>query len=326
MLRIARIGYYLVAGNVLREERGIATFVVQGLVRNSTLLPAIEEVVEIRSNLLLPVETESLKVGESGPAPVLFESLLHASIMPHVATLRNLSFHKSSLVAYEHGEGSRGLGFLTEDRRVKWASPKQALRHSGLANFLALEALRGRLVSHGIAEVGYQGRADRISRVLEQHSLHVYMKPSPFKDVTRIYKGTQIEVRKYANGCALVEADGEPFWHPIDEPYYVLPNKDDSYYFSMDADNDGIPDPLSMLPSKLGLRAVAGGQARAADNYNSTPDMSTVAGNFYAASWLGPPPPASDPLWLGSSPPPDPVTAIHEGIDIDTLLDSLRKS
>ena len=92
MLRLARVGYYLVAGQVLHEARGISTFAVQGLVRNSTLLPAVEEVVEIRSNLLLPVETESLKVAEGSTEQVRFESLLHASIMPHVATLRDLPF------------------------------------------------------------------------------------------------------------------------------------------------------------------------------------------------------------------------------------------
>lgn len=318
MLTLVRVGYYVVAGHALSEARGVVTLRVEGQLVGKSLLPMAQETVEVRKNLVIRSDVEGLGMEESAGDLIRYESLLHQSLMPSISSMRDIPFVRNALVAYERG--ARGIGFLDEAANdVRWIVPTQALRHSGLGNLLALEALRPRLVACGIAPPGGTGRADRIEHVIEKPSVHVYMKSDPFRDITKLYRGTRLEVRKYYRGCALVEADGEPFWYPVDVPYYVLPNKDDAYYFTLDADQDNLPDPLSMLPSKLGLRS-SPGSARPADNWCAAPDMSLVAGNFYATSWLG----KAEDVSLKEA-AVDPATAIASGVDIDALLLALRK-
>lgn len=286
MLTLFRVGYYLVAGELLGESRGVSRVRLSGRVtQEKTLAPLMPGIVEVRSNLVVrrdlatpPVQAQESDVLES------FDSLLHASIMPHVASLREIQFRRNALVAYEYG--TRGLGFLQESK-VHWVTPNAALRHKGLGTLLALEALRPRLLSYGLLPEGYTGRADRSFLDLDRN-IHVFMKTGPFRDVTQIYKGTRVEVRGYESGCALLEADGEPFWRPLEDPYYVLPDKDDEFYFALDGDHDQIPDPLSMLPSKLAVGTYPG-SARYSDNWNPTPDMPKVAGNFYSVAALANP-------------------------------------
>jgi hypothetical protein len=141
----------------------------------------------------------------------------------------------------------------------------------------ALEANRGRLKYLGVVDskkpvVGSTGFVKK--------PFHAYMKKDPFRDISKLHEGTPIEITDYYRGCAVIEADGEEFYIPV-EPLSTIEtkNKDDQYYFSLDMDKDNIPDPLVALPSKTALN-----QDRSCpdNNWNAQPELRKVAGNLSA--------------------------------------------
>lgn len=141
---------------------------------------------------------------------------------------------------------------------------------------MALESLR--------AVLGPLGVIQRDKPVIESFGIlarpfHAYMKCNPFRDITKLHEGTVVEIIDYYKGCAVIEADGEPFWFPVESLSLIeSKTKDDAYYFNMDFDRDNIPDPLVALPSKVAL-----GQkpTSPSDNYQAQPELSKVAGNLY---------------------------------------------
>jgi hypothetical protein len=111
-----------------------------------------------------------------------------------------------------------------------------------------------------------------------ERDIFVCMKRDPFRDATALYEGTIIELIGYYRGAAIIEADGEEFYLPLDEQvdHEV---KDPDYYLTLDQDNDNVPDPLDHLPSKgaLGLSSLDG-----SSNWNASTYLPFVAGHFAA--------------------------------------------
>lgn len=208
-----------------------------------------------------------------------FADVVHENVLPFVVGGRPLTLDNSSFVAYERTK--RGLGFLSEGADdVSWTSMRDVLTHETFGQVAALESLRPHLSSIGLLENTSRGRVDEGHTSL-QKPVHVYMKAEPFRDVTRINEGTMVSVVGYYQGCAVVEADGEVFWRPIEESsYYDKNQKDDWYYFSLDSNQDGIQDPLQSLPSKPALA----GPANPGTNWNTQPIQQRVAGHFSPAT------------------------------------------
>jgi hypothetical protein len=272
--------------------------------------------VELRSNLVLRenfVSKGNATVQESRSKT--FQDILHESLMPLVADLREIQFPKSSLVAYERD--ARGLGFLKEST-VQWVAPDKALRHRGLGNLIALEAVRGRLVGLGMVEKAHEGKVSE-SLTPISGDIHVYMKTGPFRDISLIHEGTVVAVKGYYKGCVVLEADGEPFWRPVEDSYYVDVQKQDDYYFRLDANFDDIPDPLDKLPSKIAIGSVTG-SARGSDNWNAEPDLPKVAGNFYSVPWL-----SNMEYYNVLREEKDPCDAIMSGESVAAVLDRFLK-
>lgn len=316
---LVRVGRYLVVGEVKKRSKGVSQVEVTGWVDGEnmqhSLVPCL---VKIRDNLIIREDFTPKSYSLVQEAQSLtFSQILHECLMPLVADFREIKFATTSLIAYERG--TRGLGFLKEST-IRWVEPEDALRHRGLGNLLALEAFRGELKRLGIVEGTRGGRIDEGNYTLPNR-LHVYMKCDPFRDISMIHPGTEMCLRGYYKGCALVEADGEPFWRPMEDAFYVMPRKEDEYYFNLDGDRDGIPDPLAMLPSHPALRG-SPGQARHADRYNAQPDLPKVAGNFTSTPML------SNPEYykvLREDTDPDPCTAIMNGEDVEDVLSRLLK-
>jgi hypothetical protein len=314
MSTLFRVGRYLVVGETKKATKQLFQIEVTGWIGREgkyyTLVPCLAKVrpnLVIREDFIPPSQT--VQEGEN----LTFSQILHECLMPLVADLREIKFLTTSLIAYERG--TRGLGFLKESK-IQWVEPQNALRHKGLGNLLALEAFRSELKRTGIVEKTREGRIDEGTNTLPG-KLHVYMKTNPFRDISVIHPGTEMRLRGYHKGCALVEADGEPFWRPVEDTFYVMPRKEDEYYFNLDGDRDGIPDPLTMLPSHPALRG-SPGQARDADRYNAQPDMPKVAGNFYAVPFLSNP-----EYYKVLREDNDPCEAIMAGEDVGEVLSKL---
>ncbi len=174
----------------------------------------------------------------------------------------------------------RGRGLCVEGRkRPLWLAPETVLEtHPEIGEHLALEWARPYLVRKGIVE---SGKAVRASYGALTDSLYVYMKRCPFRDVTKLYEGTVCEASGYDRGCAMLVADGERFWLPVESSTFseAIP-KDEDYYQTLDANGNNLPDPLEYLPGKVGLRAGTPAQVGPDSNFNAAPDLRLVAGNF----------------------------------------------
>ena len=254
-----------------------------------------------------------------------FSDLLHESVLPLVASMRRLDLPSSSLVAYERE--THGLGFQGHSG-FQWTAMTEALVNEELGSLMALEARKP--VLEGL---GLYSRADPRRRITEQthviqKPLHVYMKETPWRDISKIHEGTEVAVVRYDRGCALIEADSEEFWLPLEEARFVPSKKDDWYYFTLDGDRDGIQDPLDNLPSKVGIGAVVGSAERE-DNWNAQQDLPRVAGNFYGydVPWI----PNTDYAIL--YPEDYPITsvdtalsAVIHGDDVNKVADRLLSS
>jgi hypothetical protein len=222
--------------------------------------------------LLLKVH-ESLKIREIEPPCSVLEGetvaateLLHEGLFPVVYRGRcgRLAIH-----AYE----VRGRGVLISEARGRtWVPLPEAFSVPLLSQAAALEGVRGvfeglRLVPGGKPVLEHSTALDG--------PLHVYMKTSPFRDIGRLGEGTDVTIRGYENGCAVLEADGETFWYPVES---LLPvKKDDWYYFNLDLDSDGIPDPVQYLPSKVALGRLRPDHE---NNFNAQEFLPHVSGHF----------------------------------------------
>ena len=143
-----------------------------------------------------------------------------------------------------------------------------------------LEAIRGRLTHLGFLKP----KEPVLGAYGEAKAFYAFMKTDPFRDVCKIQDGTVVEITDYYKGCAVVEADGEVFWVPVEETKFIESKpKDLDYYFRLDKDNDKVPDPLISLPSHDQLKA-SGPSAPGvgpADNWNCYPQQPKVAGNLF---------------------------------------------
>lgn len=205
-----------------------------------------------------------------------YADVVAESLVPLLAGRRHLRLGEHKVIAFE--KQGRGVGLLSETEQPSWVDARRILEQPELGGALALEAHRDTLEKKGLVEVGaaVQGAFVELHRPLK-----VLMKRDPFRDVTTLHPGTMVEVCGYYKGCATIEADGEPFWLPL-EPLEVIESsaKDPDYYFDLDSNYDFIPDPLETLPSKAGL-----GQEQYTtrdNNYNAIPYDKTVAGQWHA--------------------------------------------
>jgi hypothetical protein len=152
-----------------------------------------------------------------------------------------------------------------------------SLPSSKESSALALEACRGNLSILGLVRDSTPVLG---SSTLIRNPFHAYMRADPFKDIARLHEGTDVVIADYYKGCAVIEADGERFYLPIEDRKLIESKaKDDDYYFNQDYNKDGIPDPLAAIPSKI---ALARSPSSSKDNYNPVPDLPKVAGNLYA--------------------------------------------
>lgn len=318
-LSLFRVGRYLLTGESKKATKKYVQIEATGWVGKDCLLHSLVPcTIHVRPNLVIRenfVPKGNVAVQESHSKT--FQDILHESIMPLVADLREIRFPRSSLVAYERD--ARGLGFLKEST-VTWVGVERALRHRGLGNLLALEAMRGRIVGLGMIEKMHIGRVAESLAPLAK-DIHIYMKSGPFRDISLIHEGTVVAVRGYFKGCVVLEADGEQFYRPVEDSYYIDVQKTDDYYFRLDANFDDIQDPLDKLPSKIAIGAVPG-SARSTDNFNAEPDLPKVAGNFYATPWL------SNPEYYNvlREEEKDPCNAIMRGDNVEEVLSRFLKN
>jgi len=283
-----RAGHYRIVGEkIARDPDGVVEVCTKYLLRaNGKLESVAEDYVNVHERLMIheewEVEDDRLQEAADGITHS-FPALMNENLVALLADMRRLDLPSSSLVAYERR--SRGLGFMTEGT-VSWTPMSDALGHVELGERLALEALRPVLGGLGLYDRTRPEGILEQSRVIER-SLHAYMKRGPFHDISQIHEGTDVQVVGYQNGCAIVEADGEPFWIPLEEQTLMPTKKDDHYYFTLDSDHNEIPDPLDVLPSKVAIGAVTG-SAQKDDNWNAQAEEHRVAGHFYGydASWI----------------------------------------
>jgi len=159
--------------------------------------------------------------------------------------------------------------------------------HAQLGEHMALDAHRPMLTRLGFIEGEGSPLIDG-DGVLTR-PVNVYLKRDLFRDVGRIHEGTSVSVMGYFRGCAVVEADGEECWLPVEHNYFIESLvKDPDYYFNLDADGNLVPDPLDFLPSKSGL-AMKPGDTSADDNWNAQPELTHVSGHFAPLPQLGDP-------------------------------------
>ena len=201
--------------------------------------------------------------------------VVHENFSPFLGR-RQVEFGNTRVVAYQRKSGL-GIGIVQESNEVTWVPFTDILSQVQIGQYMALESLREKIVGLGLLEDTHRGLVQEGFSELPR-DIHVYMRVDPFKDVTTLREGTPVAVLGYYKGNLVVEADGEIFWRPIEETaYWDDPQKGDSYYFSLDSDRDGIPDPLQALPSKPALSNV---KPRPEDNYNVQPELKKSSHHF----------------------------------------------
>ncbi len=202
-----------------------------------------------------------------------FHQLVHENFSPFLGR-RWVEFGNTKVVSYERNEA---IHYLSENEAIQTVEVANVLSNCQVGQFMALEANRDNLVSLGLVDILERGPvSDNLVEL--GRDIHAYMKVSPFKDITVLREGTSVAVLGYYQGCAIVEADGDLFYRPVEETaYWDKAYKDDAYYFSLDGNDDGLPDPLQALPSKPALYT---NRPRREDNYNVQPDLAKAAQHF----------------------------------------------
>ena len=202
------------------------------------------------------------------------QDIVHENVLPLVGRGREFVLESCSLVGYKRGNA---LAFLREGVH-EWTLVENVLTNVELGQVLALEGVREGLLKRGLIDPLSGVRVDEAVTVT-QVPFHAYMKTNPFRDVTEIKTGTAIAVVGYYQGHAVVEADGEPFWVPVEEhSLYGSRFKDAEYYQNFDMNNDRLPDPMQSLPSKVAHNT--GEPTRREDNWNAAPDLRNVVGHL----------------------------------------------
>ena len=160
----------------------------------------------------------------------------------------------------------------------EWVGIHEVASRPDVMAALNMEAMRRPLIERGW--ITPDAMRNFGNSFIAYNPVWAYMRENPFKDVTKLESGLDIGIAGYQRGCVLLEADGEEFWHPIDEAFFDAPEyKDDHYYFTLDGNRNKIPDPIEMLPSKM---ALDGRPSSRRDNWNQQPYLPRVAGNFSA--------------------------------------------
>ena len=156
-----------------------------------------------------------------------------------------------------------------------WMPIRELTSIDAVINPMNMDHIRYRLIEKGWV---FPDASRTNPSFKSQTKIPVYMKESPFRDITVLEAGLDIDITRYVRGCVLLEVDGESFYHPIEDAFFDMPSyKDDEYYFNLDKNHNRLPDPLEMLPSKV---ALDGRPCQKSNNYNSQPYLPTVAGHF----------------------------------------------
>lgn len=217
-----------------------------------------------------PSENIAASIKENS-SPIEIGKVVKESLAPHLG-FGKIHLGYSEIVALDNG-----VWISESGDRPNCLDPADVLSSVQIGQILALEALRSKLETLGLIEK-HSFKPVTEGFVSLSKPVVVFMKVEPFKDITKINEGVTVSVDGYYKGCAVVEADGELFWRPLEEStFWDKKVKDKAYYFTMDSNKDFIPDPLQALPSKPALGAVP---ARKEDNYNTQPDLRKVAGHF----------------------------------------------
>lgn len=322
---IFRAGRHLILGEKIHEEGDNVNILIRCRLERKDYFPLEPESVLVNRRFVVREDRTTHPLKESSRLP--YAALIHESVMPLVVSMRRLKLPSSDLVAYEARQ--RGLGFLTEGS-LAWSPMSDALTNVELGERIALEALKPVLESMGLHD---RTRPEGITEQLHvlERTLPVYMKREPyFHDISEVHAGTTVTVLGYDRGCALIEADSEDFWIPLEESS-ILPNsKDDHFFRTLDADRDYIDDPLNYLPSKAGHGAVVGSAARE-DNWNAQAEEHRIAGNYYGnVDWI--PNPSYRPgTWILKQEVPGSsvegyLDRLAQGVDPDKIVSEMVAS
>jgi hypothetical protein len=156
-----------------------------------------------------------------------------------------------------------------------WMPIRELTSIDAIINPMNMDHIRYRLIEKGWIFPDVSRTAPSFK---SKEPIPVYMKESPFRDITVLEAGLDINISRYVRGCVLLEVDGEAFFHPVENSFFDLPEyKSDEYYFNLDQNHNQLPDPIEMLPSKV---ALDGKPAKKDNNYNSQPELTKVAGHF----------------------------------------------
>lgn len=265
MYHLARLGPFLVAGIAKLTEAGMVFHAK--LVQRQGYWQSLQPCkLRIQSHLKLSgsYPIEDVMIGES--APISLGTALAGALT------EGCDFLAAPVQILGYQENIDELHYQWQGREAEKSSLSNAFSGK-LGRAWALE-----YHLPALAKVGLTKNHTQLSKAVP-----CYMKKAPFRDITLIREGTEVRVLGYHHGCVTLEADGhERFWYPV-ERVIVSGKKDAHYYQTLDPNMNGIPEPLEMLPSKLGL-----GQDRVGPetNWNVQPELKKVAGNFSAAEEL----------------------------------------
>jgi hypothetical protein len=213
-----------------------------------------------------------------------FRDIIHENVVPFIATGREVDLGGRTVVAYERDR--RGLA-LREGSNVVWSAMNEVLAELSLAEVMALEGVRGKLVEAGLLDPDYRGRVSSSFKMVTEDK-PIYMKINPFRDKSLLREGTEVSPVGYYAGCVTLEADGEDFWAPVEEAeYYSEERKSEMWYFKQVDGNSQIPDPLAALPSKVALRTTAKDRRRSSLQWDPKADMRKVVGHLQADKEIG---------------------------------------
>lgn len=275
-MQIVRFGTSLLLGETKNAEEGLVHLAIMyEAVEGGWSKVHHESVMRVSKNLIVNAEyvLEKEMIEEGEGRSVL--DVLHEEVVPHLSAGK-VQLGESELIAYQRNGNGIGIS-IGED--ILWVPLAEAMTNNSLGEFLALEAHRSTLKSLGLVESAFSGNlADSFIEI--RRPVHAYMKVNPLRDVTTLHERTPVSIVGFNQGCAVIDADGEEFYRPIEEDaqFWTKKRKDDDYYFNLDADNDNLPDPLQALPSKAGLNTHR--HVRREDNFQVQPEMHKSAGHF----------------------------------------------
>lgn len=274
-LILFRAGKNLIVGEAKNKEGSVWHLELRCEVTEAGPYPLQPEMVQVSESMVINPSFASPISEASGERR--FRALVHESVLPFLVTSRAEELGGRTIVAYERDR--RGIGFQESGGEVQWSPLNDLFADAVVAEALALEAVRSKLVERKLLDPTYRGRISEAAHQVTER-FHVYMKQNPFRDITLIREGTVVCAIGYHQGCVVLEADGEEFWLPIEEADFCAEEyKNDLWYFHMDDDADGVPDPLAALPSKVALRTHSK-RNRGTLQWDAKGDLKKVAGHL----------------------------------------------